>query len=179
MGQIYEAGQRLEEIGVGERGACAYTRWDQRDPQVVRLWQETRQWSLDGFNQIYSLLDIHFDRYYFNSQAEQPGKKMVLELIARGIASDERPEGAVVVKIDDLLGLKTEKYRVLVVLRSDGTALYATEDLALAIENSRLSRFGAVLLRGGCAPVAALSAGVQDARNSRISHGGTLPAHPL
>lgn len=136
MGQIYaEASQRLEENPELESEVRAlYTRWDQRDPQVVRLWQETRQWSLDGFNQIYSLLDIHFDRYYFNSQAEQPGKKMVLDLIARGIASDERPEGAVVVKIDDLLGLKTEKYRVLVVLRSDGTALYATEDLALAIE---------------------------------------------
>jgi len=136
MGQIYaEASQRLEENPELESEVRAlYTRWDQRDPQVVRLWQETRQWSLDGFNQIYSLLDIHFDRYYFNSQAEQPGKKMVLDLIARGIASDERPEGAVVVKIDDLLGLKTEKYRVLVVLRSDGTALYATEDLALAVE---------------------------------------------
>ena len=42
------------------------------------------------------------------------------------------PRDAVIVRIDDLLGLNKEKYRVLVVLRSDGTALYSTEDLALA-----------------------------------------------
>ena len=64
---------------------------------------------------------------------EDPGKEMVDELIAKGIAQDERPQGgAVIVKLDEKLGLKEEKYRVAVVLRSDGTALYATEDLALA-----------------------------------------------
>jgi arginyl-tRNA synthetase len=136
MGQIYaEAVRRLEENPEFESEVREiYSRWDQRDPEIVRLWEETRQWSLEGFNQIYSLLDIRFDRYYFQSQAEQPGKKIAQELIDRGIASDERPEGAVVVKIDELLGLKHEKYRVMVVLRSDGTALYATEDLALAIQ---------------------------------------------
>jgi arginyl-tRNA synthetase len=63
---------------------------------------------------------------------EHPGKEVVNELIQKGIAQDERPTGPVIVKIDELLGLKEEKYRVLVVLRSDNTALYATEDLALA-----------------------------------------------
>ncbi len=109
-----------------------YARWDQRDPEVVALWKETRQWSLDGFNEMYDQLDIRFDRYYFPSMAETHGKEVVDELISRGIARDERPEGPVIVKIDELLGLKNEKYRVMVVLRSDGTALYATEDLALA-----------------------------------------------
>jgi arginyl-tRNA synthetase len=99
---------------------------------VVALWEETRQCSFDGFNVLYDQLDIRFDRYYFNSQAEQPGKQVVEELIEKGIAQDERPDGPVIVKLDELLGLTTEKYRVLVVLRSDNTALYATEDLALA-----------------------------------------------
>ena len=44
-------------------------------------------------------------------KAEEPGKKVVDELIARGIAVDERPAGPVIVRIDDLLGLKKEKYR--------------------------------------------------------------------
>jgi arginyl-tRNA synthetase len=52
-------------------------------------------------------------------------------LIEKGIAIDERPAGAVIVKIDELLGFDKETYRVCVVLRSDGTALYATWDLAL------------------------------------------------
>ncbi len=133
MGDVYaEANRRLEENPALESDLRAlYARWDQRDPQVVKLWEETRQWSLDGFNDIYRQLDIHFDVYYFNSQMEQPGKQIVNDLIACGIATDERPEGAVVVKLDELLGLNSEKYRVLVVLRSDNTALYATEDLAL------------------------------------------------
>ncbi len=82
---------------------------------------------------MYNILGIRFDRYYFNSEEEQPGKQVVEELIRGGIAMDERPTGPVIVKLDELLGLKQEKYRVLVVLRSDNTALYATEDLALAI----------------------------------------------
>jgi arginyl-tRNA synthetase len=135
MGELYaESVRRLEanpelEAQVRE----LYTRWDRRDPEVVALWQKTRQWSVDHFNKMYALLDIHFDRWFSNSEAEQPGKEVVAELIARGIAEDERPQGGpVIVRIDQQLGLQAEKYRVLVVLRSDNTALYATEDLALA-----------------------------------------------
>ncbi len=134
MGSIYaEANRRLEENLDREAEVRAlYARWDRRDPEVVALWEETRQWSLEGFHELYDQLDIRFDRYYFPSQAEQPGKQVVDELLAKGIARDERPTGPVIVKLDELLGLKNEKYRVLVVLRSDSTALYATEDLALA-----------------------------------------------
>ena len=135
MGDIYiEATRLLEATPELEAEVRAvYARWDQRDPQVVAIWEKTRQWSLEGFNQMYAALDIRFERYYFNSEEEQPGKEMVAALVQRGIAIDERPDGPVIVRIDDLLGLKVEKYRVLVVLRSDGTALYATEDLALVL----------------------------------------------
>ncbi len=135
MGSIYlEANRRLEENPELEAEVRAvYSRWDQRDPEIVKLWQETRQWSLDGFKEMYDLLGIHFDVYYFNSMVEEDGKQIVNELIERGIARDERPDGPVIVKLDELLGSRTDKYRVLVILRSDGTALYATEDMALAV----------------------------------------------
>ena len=135
MGAMYaEACRRLEENPDLESEVRAlYTRWDQKDPEVVECWKETREWSLVGFKEMYEKLNIKFDRYYFNSMFEEPGKKMVDDLIERGIAQDERPQnGAVIVKLDEKLGLKEEKYRVVVVLRSDSTALYATEDLALA-----------------------------------------------
>jgi arginyl-tRNA synthetase len=136
MGALYaEANRRLEENPELEAEVRAlYGRWDRRDPEVVGLWERTRQWSLEGFNEIYDLLNIRFDTYYFNSMVEQPGKEIVAELIQKGIAQDERPDGPVVVKLDELLENEQEKYRVLVVLRSDGTALYSTEDLALAIK---------------------------------------------
>ena len=135
MGALYaEASRRLEENPELESEVRAlYARWDKRDPEVVNLWKETRQWSIEGFEQIYDLLDIHFDRYYFNSMFEDSGREIVEELIKAGIADDDRANGgAVVVKIDEKLGLKNEKFRVFVVLRSDNTALYATEDLGLA-----------------------------------------------
>jgi len=136
MGDIYvEANRRLEENPELETEVRAlYARWDRRDPEIVSLWRETRQWSLDGFRQLYGELGIHFDIYYFNSQMEEPGKEIVKSLIEQGIAIDERPEGPVIVKLDELLENEAETYRVLVVLRSDGTALYQTEDLALTLK---------------------------------------------
>ncbi len=64
---------------------------------------------------------------------DEPSKAIVDELIAKDIATDERPQGgAVIVKIDEKLGLTKEKYRTNILLRSDGTTLYLTKDLALA-----------------------------------------------
>ncbi len=136
MGDLYaEANHRLEQNPELEAEVRAlYARWDQRDPEVVARWEETRRWSIEGFEELYRILDIRFDRLYSNSEEEKPGQEMVAELIRRGIAVDERPEGPVIVRIDELLGLQKEKYRVLVILRSDGTALYSTEDLALAVQ---------------------------------------------
>ena len=137
MGDLYkEAVDRLEkEPELEAEVRELYTRWDRRDEEVVALWKETREWSLEGFRQIYGMLDIPFDIYYFPSEVEKAGQVVVEELIRKGIATDERDTGgAVVVKLDELLGSSGEKYRVFVILRSDSTALYATEDLALAIK---------------------------------------------
>ncbi len=137
MGELYkEAVDRLEkEPELEAEVRQLYNRWDQREEEVVALWKETREWSLEGFRQIYGMLDIPFDIYYFPSEVEKAGQSVVEELVVKGIATDERAQGgAVVVKLDELMGNTGEKYRVFVILRSDGTALYATEDLALAIK---------------------------------------------
>lgn len=109
-------------------------RWDAGDPAILELWMITRQWSLDELDAILKILDIDIDVFFFESQVDQHSKTIVDELIGLGIAEDERPDGPVIVKIDEQLGLKKEKYRTAVILRSDGTALYLTRDLALAKE---------------------------------------------
>ena len=136
MGDIYaEADRRLEQDPTLDAEVRAlFARWDRRDPEVVALWEKTRRWSMEGFEQIYRRLGTHFDIIYYESEVEEPGKVLVEELIRRGLAIDERPTGPVVVKLDEILGLQKETYRVLVVLRSDGTSLYSTKDLALAIK---------------------------------------------
>jgi arginyl-tRNA synthetase len=132
-----------------------FARWEAQDPDLVALWERTRQWSLDMFERIFGDLGIHFDVWFFESEVEHPGKEVVDELIQLGIAEDLRLQGGpVIVRVDDQLRahpelskkyhkelFKTNKdgteepreaWRVLVVLRSDGTSLYATKDLELA-----------------------------------------------
>lgn len=109
-----------------------YQMWDAGDSQVRNLWMTTRQWSLDELDEILKILGVKIDVFFFESEVDEPAKAIVDELINLGIAEDERPEGPVIVKIDEKLGLSKEKYRTSVILRSDGTTLYSTKDLALA-----------------------------------------------
>ncbi len=112
-----------------------YRRWDAGDPEVRQLWQVTRQWSLAELNAVLDMLDIHIDVWFFESEVDKRAKVIVEELVALGIADDERPNGGpVIIKIDEKLGLKKEKYRTNILLRSDGTTLYLAKDLALAKE---------------------------------------------
>jgi len=103
--------------------------WEKKDPAFVQLWEETKAWSMEEFHRIYDQLDVHFDVWFYESEVEEPGRQIVQELLERGIA--EISDGLPVVKIDEKLGLEKETYRTLPILRSDGTTLYSTKDLAL------------------------------------------------
>ena len=110
-----------------------YHRLDAGDPQVYELWRVTREWSLEELREVLNLLDVKIDVWFYESEVDKPSKAIVEELIEKGIADDERSQGGpVIVKIDEKLGLTKEKYRTNVILRSDGTTLYLTKDLALA-----------------------------------------------
>ncbi|MCA1724041.1 MAG: arginine--tRNA ligase, partial [Thermomicrobia bacterium] len=108
-----------------------YQAWERKEPAFVALWKETRQWSLDELHQTFAELGAPIDVYFFESEVEEPGRAIVSDLLERGIA--EISDGLPVVKIDEKLGLEKPTYRTLPVLRSDGTTLYATKDLALAV----------------------------------------------
>jgi arginyl-tRNA synthetase len=109
-----------------------YRKWDMGDPYVRELWKTTREWSLEELRAVLKMLDVKMDVWFYESEVDEPSKAIVDELIAKKIADDERPQGPVIVKIDEKLGLTKEKYRTAVILRSDGTSLYLTKDLALA-----------------------------------------------
>jgi arginyl-tRNA synthetase len=106
-----------------------FQRWERKDPDFVRLWETTRLWSMEDFQRIYRELDVEFDIWFYESEVEEPGREIVKELMEEGIA--EISDGLPVVKIDEKLGLTKETYRTMPVLRSDGTTLYSTKDLAL------------------------------------------------
>ncbi|MDY6867290.1 MAG: arginine--tRNA ligase [Chloroflexota bacterium] len=134
MNEIYAEADRLFQDPENEAEVRElYAKWNERDPEVLALWKKTRQWSLEGFEQIYDLLGEEFDRIYFESEVEDPGIVLVNRLIEEGIAQDGRPDEPVFIDLDEIVGTEDE-YRVLVVLRSDGSSLYATKDLPLAIQ---------------------------------------------
>ena len=112
-----------------------YRKWDAGDEYVRELWDVTRGWSLEELREILHMLDVKIDVWFYESEADEPSKAIIHELIERNIAEDERATGGpVIIKIDEKLGLTKEKYRTAVVLRNDGTSLYLTKDLALAKE---------------------------------------------
>ncbi len=112
-------------------------RWNSRDSDLVDLWKETREWSLDDFTRIYKELDAPFDdeAVFFESQVEEEGSEIVNDLEKQGIVT--LSSGAQIVEIDKKLHAKfdepeKDKYRVLVLVRADGASLYGAKDLALA-----------------------------------------------
>jgi arginyl-tRNA synthetase len=110
-----------------------YRKWDTGDKYVRDLWYKTREWSLEELRDILGMLDVKIDVWFLESEVDEPSKAIVNELIEKGIAEDQRPQGGpVIVKIDEKLGLTKEKYHTAVILRNDGTSLYLTKDLALA-----------------------------------------------
>lgn len=106
-----------------------FQRWERKDPDFVNLWETTKEWSMRDFERIYDEIDVDFDIWFYESEVEEPGREIVKELMEQEIA--EISDGLPVVKIDEKLGLEKETYRTMPVLRSDGTTLYSTKDLAL------------------------------------------------
>jgi arginyl-tRNA synthetase len=131
LGGIYtEAVRRIEadEPGAKEEVAQLFARWEAEDPELLALWRETKQWCMDELDRIYRQLDVSFDVWFYESQVEAEGKVMAQELIAKGVA--EYSEGLPIVRLGDKLG-------VLPILRSDGTSLYQTKELALSVDKFR------------------------------------------
>ena len=118
-----------------------FAKWEAHDPALLALWEETRQWSLEEFHEIYQQLGIAFDVEFYESAEEEPGKEYVRELVEQGVAIQD--QGAIIVRIDEQLAARglqdpdKERYRTLIILRADGSSLYATKDLSLARKKFR------------------------------------------
>ncbi|MCT4697307.1 MAG: arginine--tRNA ligase [Candidatus Cardinium sp.] len=97
--------------------------WEKGDSVVMALWQKMNGWVYDGFNVTYNQLGVTFDKTYYESEAYLLGKSIVEEGVHKNIFY-KRTDGAIAV---DLEGLGEK-----VLLRSDGTAIYITQDLGIA-----------------------------------------------
>lgn len=101
--------------------------WEAGKPDVVSLWKEMNQWVYDGFAVTYKNLGVDFDSFYYESQTYLLGKEVVQLGLEKGIFEKD-PDGSVWIDLtDDGLDRK-------IVLRSDGTAVYMTQDIGTAIQ---------------------------------------------
>jgi arginyl-tRNA synthetase len=102
-------------------------KWEAGDEEVVNLWKTMNQWVYDGFAQTYKNLGVDFDSYYYESNTYLLGKEVVQFGLEKGIFEKD-PDGSVLIDLtDDGLDRK-------IVLRSDGTAVYMTQDIGTAIQ---------------------------------------------
>ncbi|MCC9061664.1 arginine--tRNA ligase [Flavobacterium piscisymbiosum] len=102
-------------------------KWESGDEEVISLWKMMNQWVYDGFATTYTNLGVNFDKYYYESNTYLLGKDVVQIGLDSGVFEKD-PDGSVWIDLTDE-GLDRK-----IVLRSDGTAVYMTQDIGTAIQ---------------------------------------------
>ena len=102
-------------------------KWEAGDEEVVALWKTMNGWVYDGFEETYKAIGVDFDKYYYESDTYLLGKEFVAEGLKTGVFF-KKEDGSVWCDLtEDGLDEK-------IVLRSDGTAVYMTQDIGTAIQ---------------------------------------------
>ena len=100
-------------------------KWEAGDPEVRALWQKMNNWVYEGFDETYKRLGVSFDKIYYESNTYLDGKKKVLEGLEKGLFY-QKEDGSV------WADLTAEGLDHKLLLRSDGTSVYMTQDIGTA-----------------------------------------------
>ena len=100
-------------------------KWEANDKDVINLWKKMNSWVYDGFDQTYEKLNVDFDSMYYESNTYLTGKDIVLEGLSKDIFF-KKEDGSIWVDLTSQ-GLDEK-----LLLRSDGTSVYITQDIGTA-----------------------------------------------
>ena len=100
-------------------------KWEQNDPEVRALWKKMNEWVYAGFDETYKMMGVSFDKIYYESDTYLEGKEKVMEGLDKGIFY-RREDGSV------WADLTKEGLDEKLLLRSDGTSVYMTQDIGTA-----------------------------------------------
>jgi arginyl-tRNA synthetase len=100
-------------------------KWEQNDPEVRALWKKMNEWVYAGFDETYKALGVSFDKIYYESETYLEGKEKVEEGLEKGFFY-RREDGSV------WADLTNEGLDEKLLLRSDGTSVYMTQDIGTA-----------------------------------------------
>ncbi|MBT5503030.1 arginine--tRNA ligase [Candidatus Falkowbacteria bacterium] len=131
LGQAYtEAVKKLEEDEtLNQEVSDIHKELEAGDKDLVSLWRSTKEWSMIGFYDVYNLLNVEFDEWFWESEEEAVGKKIVQNILdEKTIPQIRKSDGAVIAD------LKEFKLEVLVLIKSDGNALYGAKDIPLGMK---------------------------------------------
>ena len=101
--------------------------WEAGDPEIIALWKKMNQWVYDGFELTYKKLGVDFDSYYYESNTYLLGKEVVQLGLEKGVFERDADGSVWIDLTSDGLDRK-------IVLRSDGTSVYMTQDIGTAIQ---------------------------------------------
>ena len=101
--------------------------WEAGKPEVISVWKQMNQWVYDGFEKTYNRIGTDFDKVYYESSTYLLGKKMVEEGLGKGVFTQKSDNSVWIDLTNDGLDEK-------IVQRKDGTAVYITQDIGLAVE---------------------------------------------
>ena len=102
-------------------------RWEKKEKSVIELWKKMNSWVYDGFEKTYNRLGVDFDKNYYESETYLLGKDVVKNGLNSGVFY-KKDDGSVWIDLtEDGLDEK-------IILRSDGTAVYMTQDIGTAIQ---------------------------------------------
>ncbi|KIQ18784.1 MULTISPECIES: arginine--tRNA ligase [Flavobacterium] len=131
INQLVQAGKTEEEAKkqapIIVEAQDMLKKWEAGDEKVIDLWKMMNQWVYDGFATTYTNLGVNFDKYYYESNTYLLGKDVVQVGLDKGVFEKD-PDGSVWIDLTDE-GLDRK-----IVLRSDGTAVYMTQDIGTAIQ---------------------------------------------
>ncbi len=100
-------------------------KWEQNDPEVRKLWKTMNEWVYAGFDETYKRMGVSFDKIYYESDTYLEGKNKVMEGLEKGLFY-RREDGSV------WANLEAEGLDEKLLLRSDGTSVYMTQDIGTA-----------------------------------------------
>ena len=100
-------------------------KWEQNDPEIRALWEKMNSWVYAGFDETYQKMGVSFDKIYYESQTYLKGKAKVEEGLAKGLF-ERHDDGSV------WADLTNEGLDKKLLLRSDGTSVYMTQDIGTA-----------------------------------------------
>jgi arginyl-tRNA synthetase len=102
-------------------------KWEAKDPQVYLLWETMNSWVYDGFEVTYNSMGVDFDKLYYESDTYLLGKDLIIDGLKKGVFF-KKEDGSI------WIDLTAEGMDEKLVLRSDGTAVYMTQDMGTAAD---------------------------------------------